>query len=63
MMYFKKRYKAVDFKKSDWMLQVLEVCKERLEKNPNHEQSKIDVGLIKICHEFSTVIDQSMKRK
>ena len=63
MNYLKRRYRSVDFKKSDWMLQVLEVCKKRLQKNPDDEQTKIDVGLIKICHEFSMAIDQSMKRK
>lgn len=45
------------------MLQVLKVCKERLDKNPDDEQSKLDVGLIKILHEFNIAIDKSMKGK
>ena len=60
---FERRYRTVDFKKDDWMLQVLKVCKERLDKNPDDEQSKLDVGLIKILHEFNIAIDKSMKGK
>jgi len=59
---FERRYREVDFKKDDWMLDVLKICKKRLDHNPDDYQARLDVGLIKICHDFSKDIDQRFKK-
>ena len=59
---FKRRYREVSFKKDDWMLEVLKICKKPLDHHPDDIQARIDVGLIKICHDFSKDIDQRFKK-
>tara|TARA_A100001515_G_C4396901_1_gene152441 strand:+ start:59 stop:316 length:258 start_codon:yes stop_codon:yes gene_type:complete len=59
---FERRYREVDFKKDDWMLEVLKICKKRLERNSDDFQARFDVGLIKICYDFSKEIDQRFKK-
>tara|TARA_R100001440_G_scaffold3060_2_gene8000 strand:+ start:71 stop:316 length:246 start_codon:yes stop_codon:yes gene_type:complete len=60
---FEKRYREVDFKRDGWMLEVLQICKKRLDHNPDDFQARFDVGLIKICYDFSKDIDQRFKKK
>tara|TARA_B100000123_G_scaffold46079_3_gene30618 strand:- start:5237 stop:5476 length:240 start_codon:yes stop_codon:yes gene_type:complete len=60
---FEKRYPEVDFQKDDWMLEVLKICKKHLDNNPDDFQARFDVGMIKICHEFSMAIDQRFKKR
>lgn len=62
--FFEKRYRfEVNFKKDNWMLEVLKICKKRLERNPDDMQSRIDVGLIKLLHDFDKAIDKRFKKK
>jgi len=44
------------------MLEVLKICKKRLDHHPDDFQARFDVGIIKICHEFSMAIDQRFKK-
>ena len=44
------------------MLEVLKICKKRLDRHPYDFQTRLDVGLIKICHDFSMAIDQRFKK-
>lgn len=60
--FFERRYREVNFKKDDWMLEVLKICKKRLERHPDDMQSRVDVGLIKLLHDFDKQIDQRFKK-
>ena len=61
--FFERRYREVNFKKDDWMLEVLKICKKQLERYPDDMQSLVDVGLIKLLHDFNKVLDQRFKKK
>ena len=60
---FEKRYREVNLKKDDWMTEVLKVCKKNLERNPDDLQSKVDVGLIKLLHDFNKDLDKQFQKK
>lgn len=62
--FFEERYRfEVNFKKDNWMLEVLKICKKQLERNPDDMQSRIDVALIKLLHDFDKAIDNRFKKK
>jgi len=60
---FEKRYSEVNLKDDDWMIEVLKECKKNLERNPDDLQSKVDVGLIKLLHDFNKDLDKQFEKK